>query len=157
MNNLFPFETPASVVGADGRSLQIEACIPASQIEIQELSREIGKSLPTELEHLLRHSNGLNFYGIPIHGTSEMYTTSTGQLVLHDWGTGDVDCVDCDTGQIIFLGHDPFPELIVAPSLMHWFRLVMEDIQRFGALFDVYASVANGVDSLYGRAARQDS
>jgi len=48
-----------------------------------------------------------------------------GRLVVHDWGTGDYDCLVCNDrafplGSIAFIGHDPPATIQVTRSFADW-------------------------------------
>jgi hypothetical protein len=109
--------------------------------------------VPDELMQLYTASNGLTIGDFRIVSLKEMMWPALDSVALHFWGNGDQDAARIVRGQhacdLIFFGHDPSWEFVVARSIGQWIDAVYSEWTRFGTVLDPWSCHVSQVDRLY--------
>ena len=123
----------------DGDSLIIELKKGVALEDIRKFEIDNGIDIPEGLKELLLFSNGINLFGLQVVSLEEMeFFPNTEMLSFHNWGNGDFDCLsvggDYPKGAVVFMSHNEGETVLVSDSLVEWFKGVISEIKKLGAL-----------------------
>lgn len=113
-----------------GHGRGVDGGPPTSVGRFRACMAQLGLVAPQAVGELYALVDGLQVGDYRLLSLDEVYATEDGWLVLHDWGTGDVDCVVCGAdarfpeGAVVFIGHDPPAEFLVAESIAEWILML---------------------------------
>jgi hypothetical protein len=139
-----------TVESEDGDELGIETYPPATDQELSELDRQLGRPLAGSFRNFLKITNGMQFFGEEVLSCRRGPPFECASLVgyeeflrarlvpFHAWGNGDFDALDvgAESGDapVVFCNHSPEIRVRIADSFEQWLERACDEMRKEGAL-----------------------